>query len=292
MRPDIPAELVTGPFFVADAQRAGLEWHDLQTKMWKRVSHGQYAWSGLTHDILMTLRAIAARLPGSYAFSGLTAAWLLGLDMPPCAPVEVTIGREVPVRARAGIRLRRTCMPDSDVITRRGFRTTSPLRTACDLGSRRDLVESVVALDALLHAGLLELSHLQAYIEAHRGAPGIKRLRRATGLAEPRSESPMETRLRLQLVLARLPRPCVQVDLHDASRRFLGRADLYYPDRRLVIEYDGENHKERLAQDMRRQNALVNAGYQLLRFTAGDLAYGSAAAQVRRARMRIGDHSR
>jgi very-short-patch-repair endonuclease len=98
----------------------------------------------------------------------------------------------------------------------------------------------------------------------------------------------METRLRLLLLKARLPRPCVQVDLHDASRRFLGRADLYYPDCRLVIEYDGENHRDRLAPDLRRQNALLNAGYQLLRFTAGDLRDpGSVAAQVRKARARL-----
>ena len=102
----------------------------------------------------------------------------------------------------------------------------------------------------------------------------------------------METRLRLQLLQARLPRPCVQVELHDASGRFLGRADLYYPDCRLVIEYDGDNHKERLAADLKRQNALVSAGYQLLRFTAADLRVsGSAAAQVRKARARFLRHN-
>lgn len=98
----------------------------------------------------------------------------------------------------------------------------------------------------------------------------------------------METRLRIALVTGRLPSPLVQVELHDSSGRFLGRADLYYPDRRLLIEYDGENHRDRLVSDMRRQNALVNAGYQLLRFTASDLAVpGSVAAQVREARARL-----
>ena len=51
------------------------------------------------------------------------------------------------------------------------------------------------------------------------------------------------------------------------------------------MEYDGENHKERLVSDLRRQNALVNAGYHLLRFTFADLrAPGSVVAQVRHAR--------
>jgi len=110
-------------------------------------------------------------------------------------------------------------------------------------------------------------------------------LRRTVRLADPRSESPMETRMRLELITARLPRPSVQAALRDATGNFIGRSDLYHPDRRLVIEYDGENHKDRLVADLRRQNALVNAGYHLLRFTAADLRTpGSVVTQVRRAR--------
>ncbi len=81
----------------------------------------------------------------------------------------------------------------------------------------------------------------------------------------------METRLRWLLLKAGLPRPQVQVDLRDAKYRFLGRADLYYPQARLVIEYDGVNHRDRITEDLRRQNAILGAGYQLLRFTAADL---------------------
>ena len=81
----------------------------------------------------------------------------------------------------------------------------------------------------------------------------------------------METRLRWLLISARLPRPEVQAELHDSSGRFVGRADLYYPAARLVIEFDGGNHRERLVADNRRQNVLLNAGYRLLRFTSADV---------------------
>jgi very-short-patch-repair endonuclease len=76
--------------------------------------------------------------------------------------------------------------------------------------------------------------------------------------------------------------------LHDADGRFVGRADLYYPRARLVLEYDGGKHRDRLAEDNRRQNLLVNAGFRLLRFTAGDI-YGRPEvieSQVRGALMR------
>ncbi len=94
----------------------------------------------------------------------------------------------------------------------------------------------------------------------------------------------METRLRWLLMQAGLPKPQVQVDLHNASGRFIGRADLYYPQARLVIEYDGANHRDRMTEDLRRQNAILGAGYQLLRFAAADLNQRpeTAVAQVTR----------
>jgi very-short-patch-repair endonuclease len=57
----------------------------------------------------------------------------------------------------------------------------------------------------------------------------------------------------------------------DRARRFVGRADLYYPAAGLILEYDGANHRDRLVDDNRRQNLLINAGYRLLRFTATDI---------------------
>ena len=73
------------------------------------------------------------------------------------------------------------------------------------------------------------------------------------------------------LVLAGLPRPIAQKSLHDASGRFLGRPDLYYPDAKLGIEYDGGTHRTTLVADNRRQNRLLEAGIRLLRFTAADI---------------------
>lgn len=80
----------------------------------------------------------------------------------------------------------------------------------------------------------------------------------------------METRLRMLVVLARLPRPEAQVPIYD-GRQFLGRIDLYYREQRLGLEYDGAHHDGKRAEDNRRQNLLQNAGVRLLRFTAGDI---------------------
>jgi very-short-patch-repair endonuclease len=94
----------------------------------------------------------------------------------------------------------------------------------------------------------------------------------------------METRLRMLLVLAGLPRPQAQVKLFDETGQFIGRPDLYYPEAKLGIEYDGGTHRASLAADNRRQNLLLANGIRLLRFTGADMNDDPAAIamQVRR----------
>ena len=87
----------------------------------------------------------------------------------------------------------------------------------------------------------------------------------------------MESRLRLLLVLAGLPRPKVQLSLRDDSGLFIARPDLYYPGARLAIEYDGVTHRASLAADNRRQNRLIEARCRILRFTAADVLNTPAA---------------
>src|SRR5258708_39589634 len=111
---------------------------------------------------------------------------------------------------------------------RRGRPATSAVRTIADLGRRLPLVEAVAALDMALHRRLLELVHLSSWAGAHPGYRGVARLRRAIELAEPGTESVMETRLRLLLALARLPRPLAHAALHDKRSSFVWRAVLYY----------------------------------------------------------------
>jgi hypothetical protein len=78
--------------------------------------------------------------------------------------------------------------------------------------------------------------------------PGARRCRgldRVVALADPRAESPMETRLRLNLVAAGLPVPEVQYEIVDEYGFVLARADLACPGGRLDIEFDGGAHYTR-----------------------------------------------
>src|SRR5260370_37454901 len=225
-------------------------------------------------------RLIAAklRLPDAAIFTGSTAAWLHGLDIAPCSPIEAAVPSATTTSRLVGVVVRRCSIPAAETSIRRGVRVTSAVRTIADLACRLPLTDTVALLDTALHCRLVNSGRLRDWASTHAGYRGVRRLKRALELAEPATESVMETRLRLLLVLAGLPRPLAQIWLCDEKGHFVGRPDFYYPQHRLAIEYDGATHRESLAPDNRRQNRLINAGYRLLRFTAGAGLDSPAAA--------------
>ena len=81
-------------------------------------------------------------------------------------------------------------------------------------------------------------------------------------LAGPLAESPMETRVRLAIVLDGLPAPELQVPVGPY------RLDLAYPECKLGVEHDGGEHREerRALRDLDRQAYFTAAGWRLLRF--------------------------
>jgi very-short-patch-repair endonuclease len=157
------------------------------------------------------------------------------------------------------------------VVNVSGMPATSIERTVGEVCSRLTLVEAVVIADAATHSRRVSADQLLAWANSNGGRRGIRNLRQVLRQVEPAAESPMESRLRMLLVLRGLPRPKAQVDIHDSWGRLISRLDLYYAERRLGIEYDGGVHKEMLVEDNRRQNRLLAVGVRLLRFTAADV---------------------
>lgn len=214
---------------MAEAHRAGLTRKHLRGASWHRVARGLYVWAGLRRCPDLVLSAAQCRLPTTAVFAGRTAAWLHGLDLPPCDPVEVAVPPGCGVSARAGLSVRRAALADDEVVPRHGFPAMSILRTIADLSQRLPLVEAVVAVDMALRLRLVDLPGLLGLAATSAGRMGVVRLRRVVELADPAAESAMETRLRVLLVLGGLPRPRAQVRLHDERGRFLGRARSLLP---------------------------------------------------------------
>jgi hypothetical protein len=127
-----------------------------------------------------------------------------------------------------------------------------------------ELVEGTVVADALSHAGLFTRDDLGRYSRSRAGLRGIRQLRRICELMDPRSESPMETRVRLLLVLSGLPTPESQLVVFDRGGGFVARADLGYPTGRVIVEYDGAFHWEQRRADDRRRDAMRALGWTVL----------------------------
>ena len=95
-------------------------------------------------------------------------------------------------------------------------------------------------------------------------------MRRAAGLVRARVDSVRETELRLCLVLAGLPEPTCNPVVGDA-RDAVGRGDLVHRRLRVVLEYEGDQHRTDVRQwnrDIERQEQFEATGWRVVRITA------------------------
>jgi very-short-patch-repair endonuclease len=218
---------------------------------------------------------------------GLTAAWIHGIDVQDRRGSLVWVGRPTGSwrRPRAGCLVREITIADSDLQVINGTAVTTPLRTAFDCARWLTLVEAVVVADALAHAGLITAAGLRAYVRAHRGLRGVVQASRVADLIEPLTESPMESRLRMLLLSGGLGVPVAQFEVRDTAGVFVARADFAYPQRRVIVEYDGSQHWGQRREDDRRRDAMRALGWTVLVASRSDY-YESPqefVAKVRRA---------
>ncbi|MFY1635837.1 DUF559 domain-containing protein [Solwaraspora sp. WMMB335] len=281
----VPPQLSVEPFSGSRAIAAGL--------VTRRMLNGP-AWRHLLHDVYvhtdsydpddhrMWCLAVAARLPRNAAIYGLSAAYLWGVDLLPHRKRAVPVYVAVPNKARPDphprIRYANLILDlDNDITSLTGMPVTTEVRTAFDLGRSLPRADALVALDAILRRRTCTTAALAAYVDVHPGRRGVRQVRELLTLAEPLSESPMESRLRLLLHDAGLPKPTPQYEIRSPASnggvRFVARVDLAYPQWKIAIEYEGDHHRARAVfrRDVTRFNALRAAGWLALRFTADDV---------------------
>lgn len=117
------------------------------------------------------------------------------------------------------------------------LRVASPEWTLFDLARYQDRVEAMVALDGAyrMGPGYDPRYSLPRLLDRYPGLRGNRiALERCAGV-EPMTESAMETRLRMFLVDLGLTGFVVQFDVPGLPYR----ADFAFPDRKVLVEYDG-----------------------------------------------------
>ena len=197
-------------------------------------------------------------------------------------------------RHHHGMRVHESRLPNEQVVVVDGLRVTTLARTALDLARSRSLPEAMVAVDGAARAlalrepgaskkalrgparaelSLRAVSQIADAFDSVRTWPGTVVVRAAIELADPASESPLESRSRGWLVEAKLPQPLVAFPVQGASGRWYF-ADFAWPERRLLGEADGSGKYgpaegdivSALRRERRRQRDLEDAGWTFVRW--------------------------
>lgn len=236
---------------------------------WRRIQRAVYA--AATLDLTPQVRAAAVALsaPTGAVVSMDTAARLHGIDVVRKEPHEHASAAD---HRRDRRRLLVHCCPlaESDVTTVAGIRVTTVRRTLLDLLRWSDRLTAIWACEDAVRKKIITQAELSAIADNVGAEPFACPIRRRVSLVDPRSESPLETIIRLVLVDGGLPLPELQHVLSDPHGRVLARLDFAYVEWRIAIEADGRDAHDAvpaLYRDRQRGNDVELAGWHVLRFT-------------------------
>lgn len=219
-------------------------------------------------------RAVAAWMWSgrSATVAGASAAALLGSRwLPAAGPAELA---RTGYRSPPGIVVHTGGLCDDEVMLLDGIGCTTPARTAFDLGRRLPLPLSLIRVDALLQATATSVADIAAVAQRYPGARHIRRLRRVVELTDGGAESPQESRVRLLLIKAGLPRPVTQIGITDGYGRVVRRIDMGWPQWKVGVEYDGAQHwtdSNQHADDIDRLEFFADLGWRVVRVSARHL---------------------
>ena len=216
------------------------------------------------------------------------------LDRRPDQPVAVSRppGAGGSRTGRPGVRIHTVALPAHQLTISYGVPVTSVARTVIDLARTIPFRSGVVVADSALHSGKTSADQLDAVISACGQWPGIQRARRVVAFSDARSESPFESISRVAFRDGGLPDPELQVWVGGDIGR-VGRADFLWREHATIAEADGAikyADPERARAQLRRDNELRDAGFEVVHFTWRDLTVtpGRVVASIRAA-FRRGD---
>jgi very-short-patch-repair endonuclease len=262
------------PAIEAGLTQAGIH-HRLASGRWVAAASRVYRVTGATATWeARILAAVLSAGPGAVA-SHRTAAALWQLDGSRRGRPELAIprgrrhrGDSVRIHRSTDLALVRPTM-------RLGIPTTPVARTLLDLGAVVTFEQLHLAVDDARRRRLVSWDDLVGVLVSHarrgrRGAGPLRALLSDHAAEVVATDSGFERLVIALLRSAGLPQPALQYVVEVDGRRY--RLDMAYPEARVAIELDGTVHLRRdvWEADHARQNALILAGWTLLRFTWRD----------------------
>jgi very-short-patch-repair endonuclease len=232
---------------------------------WTRLRPGVYLVGG--HRLTDEVRVRAAWLwaGDAAAISGPAAAYWHGLLERPPTEIELTVPHCRKPRAQPGLTVRRRNLHHIDLVNTRGVRSTAVPLTVLETAVA--LPRGSAFLDRALQRHVRFPTAYRAFCR-NMGRTGSSAAGRLLIAAADRADSAAER------LLVRIMREAGVTGWVLGHPFGPWRIDIAFPRERVAIEVDGwawHVDADRFRNDRRKQNALVRAGWDPLRFTWHDL---------------------
>jgi hypothetical protein len=265
------------PFIGSEALAAGalsrgaLRWNH------SRLHPDVYLANGARRDVHINTMAAWLYMRRRGIVAGHAAAALHGVEW---------IGDDVPVeliakhgRPRLGLVIYEERISDDEIQRIGDLDVTTPARTALDLARRLPRDEALETLDALAARTGVTAGDVAPLVDRYRGARGIASCG-VLSLMDGGASSPQQTRLRLMMLDAGLPRPRTSIFLADGSRGAV--LSMGWCDERVALEHDDDLSGLSPSQRIDRDDLIQSLGWVRILAHAGQHR-SSVVSRVRRA---------
>lgn len=239
----------------------------------RHLLYGVYVPGSWPDDVGSRAAAAAHVMPRHAVVTDRSAASLFGIDVHDYAEIPevpslemVSINGAQPSR-RTGIRGgKRDLLPD-EIMDLHGVLVTVPARTACDIACMLGRHRAIATLDAFRTKLDLTQHDFSRLLPRFVGRRGVIQLRELIPLSRTGVDSQPESWIRIDLHDAGYPMPEPQLRTFVPGWGMV-RIENAYPELRMAVEYDGEEHhsedEDREHDHQRREAARAAAGWHIV----------------------------
>ncbi|HEX5018463.1 MAG TPA: type IV toxin-antitoxin system AbiEi family antitoxin domain-containing protein [Actinomycetes bacterium] len=248
------------------------------------------AWHAASGEVRHAMRLLAAQLVAPDAV-GVEASAAIARRLPVRAvPERAQVARQPQAGRLVGAHVHRAAVPSADVTSVDGLTVTTTAVTCAAIASGHDFAGALITVDAALRRGLGS-DELLAAVERLPYATRRARADRVIDLADPWSESWLESLSRGEQIAAGVPAPLCNVTLIADGRE--ARVDHLWAEECVIGEADGKGKYEKQGDpaeahwnEKRRQEWLEDLGFIVVRWATRDVADNPAPMLARLARAR------
>lgn len=275
-RTPVPKALIGRPLATRDIDIWGVPASRLRAADVTTPFRGVHVVGGEAMGLYERAEALAPLLRPGEAFSHATALALVGAPLPRGdRRIHVTITNgENRMRRPGVVGHRATQLP---VTSHLGLPIVAPAQAWAQLARMLGHDDLVAVGDYLVTPDRHRRTPAIASIDALKTAippraRGAARARRALADVRVGAESRMETLLRLLLMRAGLPEPRLNPPVQAGPRTL--HPDLFYPQWKLILEYEGDQHRtdpRQWRRDISRREAFQASGYRVMQVHSYDI---------------------